>query len=206
MTACLRRGDQPVHLEVALGRLARRTASASCRSGSPPPGRRSRTAGPRRRAPAGRRARRAAARPRDPRGTATSNASASAPPVRISHSSRSARSCSVTPGPDLGQQRRERPIRDRARGGDALELVGRLGRAARASSHGPRPGRARRRAPQPRGAATGRAARRRPRARRAGRPTRASEAGPRVGERVADLVDRGVGCLATSLDGVPASR
>ena len=103
----------------------RRTASASCRCGSRRPAPRSRTAGPAR-STTGR-------SPGEPCGSAasgptrqaTSNASASAPPVRMSHSRRSASVVLGDARPDLRQQRRQRPVRDRARRRDALEL-GRL--------------------------------------------------------------------------------
>ena len=179
----------------------RRTASASCRCGSPRPAPRSRTAAPRPRGPAGRPASRAAAPPRDRRGTATSNASASAPPVRISHSSRRARSRSVTPGPDLGQERRERPVRDRAGRGDPLDLVGRLvgpqvldpARDRDELGVGRRLGEA-----QPLGVGHGlRLDGDAPRARPGEEPR------PGAGQVVADLVDHGVRRLAARLDRVP---
>ena len=106
----------------------RRTASGSCRCDSRRPGPRSRTAGPRRSrtgrspgAPCGSAA-------SGPARQATSKASASAPPVRISHSSRSARSRLGHARPDLGQQRGERPVGDRAGGRDPLDLGRLLGR------------------------------------------------------------------------------
>ena len=81
----------------------RRRASGSCRSGSRRPGRRSRRGRPRRPGRPHRTARRGAAPRSAPTRHVGSNATASAPPVRISHSSSSARSCSVAPGRIFGR-------------------------------------------------------------------------------------------------------
>ncbi len=106
-------------------RARRRTASGSCRCGSRRPAPRSRTAGPHRPGRAGHPGSRAAGPPRVPTGRSTSKASASAPPVRISHSSRQRQVGFRHAGLDLGQQRGQRPVRHRTGRGDPLQL-GRL--------------------------------------------------------------------------------
>ena len=98
MTAAWAARDEPVDGEVALRRLAARTASGSCRCDSRRPGPRSRTGRRDRSRRPRRTATRAASPPSGPTRHVGSNAIVSAPPVRSSHSSSSASSFSVTPG------------------------------------------------------------------------------------------------------------
>ena len=91
-------GDHAVHLAVSLPSARRRTASASCRSGSPRPGHRSRTGGRRPGRPGDRRASRGAAPPRRRRGRRRRTRAGPHRSVRIRHSRSSASSFSVTPG------------------------------------------------------------------------------------------------------------
>ena len=125
IAAACARGDELVDREVPLRRLADEQRPGHVAAVARRPGPRSRTAGPTRRGPAGRPASRAAAPPRARRGRRRRRRAASAPPVRISHSRLEGEVALGHAGPDLRQQRRQRPVGDRAGGRDPLEL-GRL--------------------------------------------------------------------------------